>query len=137
MEKNSHDQTSGTVNVKRTVISAVIGIIVTAVLMLVMSILLSIGKVPGGYSGIASSVMLLLGSIVAGILSSAKAISKKLICALCSGGVIFLTCILGGMMLMGENMISVRTVINMVTILVGVTCGSIVSTTGKGGRRRR
>jgi len=127
----------GKISARQVAISAALGVGITALSLLVAAILLNAGKIPHDHDGTAVSVALLLGAIATGILATRKSATPKIVCALISGAILFAFTIVAGVGFLGAGFLSMRTVLNLVTILIGVVCGGIVTSAGGGRHRRR
>jgi|GEM_PF-4714814 len=134
--ENSAQIQSGKINVKKISVSAVVGLVVVATALLLSAILLNAGKLPQEKETVIVCIALLFGSIVSGVISSRKSDAPKIVSALISGGIIFAVLAICAMAFLGVAFFGLNAIVNLVTIFVGVVCGSIVTTT-KGGKRKR
>jgi|GEM_PF-4198071 len=134
MEKNTQQMKIGA-NGRLIIKAAITGGVITLVLILLSSALMSYGKIPEGHEALLVSASLFLGSLAAGIISTKKKATGKLVCALASGAIILAIIILAAMAINGANPISGRMVANATTILVGVICGGVITSAKKERRR--
>ena len=133
MEKNTKQMKIGE-NMQQIIKASIIGSVLTLALILVSSVLIRSGKIPEEQEGLLVSASLLAGALLSGIISTKKKASGKLFCALASGAIVLALIMLSGMAINGESPINGRMVINVIIILVGVICGSVITSAKKGRR---